>query len=68
MHWAKQLRNTRCGRANSQLNNMTVCFSLSLSFAFNVGFILHQTVSIVQFQHYTDDKVFDLTEKASIVL
>lgn len=47
-----------------------VCFPLSLavSAAFCVGFILHQTVSIVQFQPYTDYKVLDLTKKANLVL
>lgn len=42
--------------------------SLGISAAFCVDFILHQTVSKVQFQPYTADQVFDLTKKANLVL
>lgn len=41
--------------------------SLALSIAFCVGFILHQTLPIVQFQP-SQRTVFDLTEKANLML
>ena len=42
--------------------------SLALSIAFCFGLILQQSVSRVQFQPYTDDKVCDLTKKANLML